>query len=197
MARTCISYLSLEHMSRSTFFQLEPGRSEDEARQSASPTIPIVWVMTANEDWKGKNDPAERRRIQNRLNQRAYRQRQRAGESPKPYKPRSASQRSTPGEGSDDEEESLRSEDSPSPPDNLIAGRQTQTTVPEDPPDGIVNRQTGQVWDELAVLINRNFMLAAQSNAQHVGVDTVALRSGCAVRVSRNASLGCPPALPL
>lgn len=195
MAISCISPLSHEHMSRSIPFKLELGGSEDGATQSASPSIPIVWVMTANEDWKGKNDPAERRRIQNRLNQRAYRQRQRAGESPKPYKPRSVSQRSTPGQGSEDEEESLRSEGSPVPLNDLIAGQQIPTTVSEDPPDGLLNQQTGQVWDELAVLINRNFMLAAQSNAQHIGVDMAALRSGRALQLPKNASQACPPAL--
>lgn len=43
-----------------------------------------------NENWRGKNDPTERRRIQNRLNQRAFRQRQRSGDhQTKQYRPRS------------------------------------------------------------------------------------------------------------
>jgi hypothetical protein len=70
--------------------KMERTSSEDDRSSPSGPGIPIATVMTANENWRGKNDPAERRRIQNRLNQRAFRERQRAGESPKQYKPRSA-----------------------------------------------------------------------------------------------------------
>ena len=61
--------------------------------------------MTSDEDWRAENDPAERRRIQHRLYMRAFRQRQRqiAGESPKPRSiMSSASQQQNP----DDEAES-------------------------------------------------------------------------------------------
>jgi hypothetical protein len=40
---------------------------------------PIQGYSITNDNWRGKTSPHERRRIQNRLNQRAYRQRQKAG----------------------------------------------------------------------------------------------------------------------
>jgi hypothetical protein len=43
-----------------------------------------VRIIVTNDDWRGKNDPIERRRIQNRLNQRAARERWRAKQRTKP-----------------------------------------------------------------------------------------------------------------
>ena len=54
-------------------------------------TDPGFRITTTNENWRGKNDPAERRRIQNRINQRAFRERQRSGEATKEYSPRGKS----------------------------------------------------------------------------------------------------------
>ncbi|KAL0933837.1 uncharacterized protein CTRU02_210636 [Colletotrichum truncatum] len=52
------------------------------AEQTASSTLPIMVqpsvraVASSEDNWKGKTSPAERRKIQNRLNQRTWRQRQ-------------------------------------------------------------------------------------------------------------------------
>jgi len=145
---------------------------------ASGPAIPLTTVVTANENWRGKNDPAERRRIQNRLNQRAFRQRQRAGEQSKTYKPRSTSS------ASDDLDEESSSEDGSASPDSQSAtpfrqygqGR-TAMDASGDFPEGTRDPRTGRVWDELAQLINRNFMAAVMANAQHLGLDMSVLRS--------------------
>ena len=136
------------------------------------------YTRVTNENWRGKNDPAERRRIQNRLNQRAFRQRQRAGESPKQYKPRS-------GSGGPPS----RQEDAPSPPPQ--DEEESETVVRDGPPplatstprtDITANTITpGRVWDELAQLINRNLVSAAVSNAQHLGIDSTSIRTGAPI----------------
>ena len=53
----------------STYLSIKMEHDSDDEGTSR-PVIPISGVMTVNENWRGKNDPAERRRIQNRLNQR-------------------------------------------------------------------------------------------------------------------------------
>ncbi len=196
MATLCLPMRSAYTMAHTHHkIKSEPDSSGDDqriSRQSSSPTIPITDVMTANENWRGKNDPAERRRIQNRLNQRAFRQRQRAGESPKQYKPRSASGASSGRkEESDDEAESPQSEsskDSVAASQSYIEGRPTSAPPSNTRPSGVTDAQTGQVWDELAQLINRNFLAAAVANAQHVGIDLTALRAGSAIRTPRPSS---------
>ena len=133
-------------------------------------------VSTANENWRGKNDPTERRRIQNRLNQRAFRQRQRDGESPKQYKPRTASLSSQQDDSEDDDED-----DSPQPePSRASSARYSETE---------------KECDELAQLINRNFMAAALANAQHIGIDGRALQAGTALKTPRIANRQIPAAL--
>ena len=164
---------------------------QERAKATTSPSIPIATVMTANENWRGKNDPAERRRIQNRLNQRAFRQRQRAGESPKQYKPRSMSSASQQ-DSSDDEADSPQSETSPQP--SRAEGRAASESR-GDQNSGVADTQTGRVWDELAQLINRNFMAATVTNAQHVGLDLGALQSGTAVKTPRIPDRQIPAAL--
>lgn len=156
------------------------------------PGIPIATVMTANENWRGKNDPAERRRIQNRLNQRAFRQRQRAGESPKQYKPRSMSSASQQPD-SDDEADSPQSGTS-SVPSSSAEGRASSETSGERS-NSTTNTQSGRVWDELAQLINRNFMSATVTNAQHIGIDLSALQAGTSLRTPRNTERQIPTAL--
>lgn len=177
---------------------MERDSEEDErtSRASSTPGIPITTVMTANENWRGKNDPAERRRIQNRLNQRAFRQRQRAGESPKQYKPRSVSRSSmTREEESDDEADSVKSEGSPASSESYIEGRRISAPPANNRPNGVTDTQTGQVWDELAQLINRNFMSAAVTNAQYVGVDSAALQSGTVAKTPRLGNRQIPSTL--
>lgn len=128
---------------------------------------------------RGKNDPVERRRIQNRLNQRAFRQRQRAGESPKLYKPRTAStpasQHSESEDGNDITSPGVDSSSASSPeagsPDSGGSGATQSRTVTDN---------YGRVWDELGQLINRNIMTAAATNAQRLGISLAALQSGIA-----------------
>ena len=165
---------------------------QDRTRSPPQPGIPIATVMTANENWRGKNDPAERRRIQNRLNQRAFRQRQRAGESPKQYKPRSMSSASQQAD-SDDEADSPQSGTS-SVPSSSAEGRATSETSAERS-SSTTNTQPGRVWDELAQLINRNFMSATVTNAQHIGIDLTALQAGTPTRTPRNTDRQIPAAL--
>ncbi|KAK3720382.1 hypothetical protein LTR37_003793 [Vermiconidia calcicola] len=162
---------------------MERQASEDQGRRSSTmgPAIPIATVTTSNENWRGKNDPAERRRIQNRLNQRAFRQRQRSGESPKQYKSRSTSQHQ---ESEEDEESSESSSSESSAPSPDSEGR-----VSSEPTEGrsssTVATEAGHVWDELGQLINRNFMAAAVTNAQHIGINLVALRAGTPSKTPR------------
>ncbi|RMY84869.1 hypothetical protein D0864_07451 [Hortaea werneckii] len=140
-------------------------------------TIRITGVV--NENWRGKNDPVERRRIQNRLNQRAFRQRQRAGESPKLYKPRTAStpasQHSESEDGNDITSPGADSSSASSPeagsPDSAGSTATQLWTVTD---------SYGRVWDELGQLINRNLMTAAATNAQRLGISLAALQSGIA-----------------
>lgn len=186
MATYCLPYFA-DKYSHGAYVNIkmerDSGDDEPTSRSSSTPAIPITTVMTANENWRGKNDPAERRRIQNRLNQRAFRQRQRAGESPKQYKPRSVSRSSeTRQADSDDDEDSVKSEGSPAASGSYVEGR---TSAPRSRPHGVTDTQTGQVWDELAQLINRNFMSAAVTNAQQIGVDLAALRAGTPTRTPR------------
>lgn len=156
--------------------------SRDEQRRSSTatspPAIPIATVMTANENWRGKNDPAERRRIQNRLNQRAFRQRQRAGEQSKQYKPRSNSSGSD--SSRDESSSSEDEEDSPqarqTTPFRQYGTAGAASNSGGQRPEGMRDPQ-GRVWDELAQLINRNFMSAVVSNAQQLGIDMSALRA--------------------
>lgn len=204
-------------------------------------TDPGFRITTTNENWRGKNDPAERRRIQNRLNQRAFRERQRAGEAAREYNPRAKASASTSPqkqpvsdndddnkdddedeeeEESDDEEESEDEdeddddeEESSSEEDDDDDDEDAEQSNPGSPPPTMPARPhfTGQVpraactpstpssdnpWDELAQLINRNFMQAASTNAQHLGLNLANLRSGTATSTPRprNAA-NLPPTL--
>ena len=188
--------IGVDHYATSNYTKIKMERYSREEQERArtatmSPTIPIATVMTANENWRGKNDPAERRRIQNRLNQRAFRERQRAGESPKQYKPRSMSSASQQ-DSSEDEADSPQSGASlPSP---TLEGRAVSETLGEQS-TRITDPQTGRVWDELGQLINRNFLAAAVTNAQHLGIDLSALRAGTPMRTPRNVDLQVPASL--
>lgn len=121
-------------------------------------TIHVTAVL--NENWRGKSDALERRRIQNRLNQRAFRQRQRSKEPPSSY-PRPGDRRlgtesASPNDSNDDDDDGNGSEGSAQAP------RGSSTT--------------GPMWDELGRLINRNLHAAAVENAQLLGLDLHALR---------------------
>lgn len=194
-------------------------------------TDPGVRITTTNENWRGKNDPAERRRIQNRLNQRAFRERQRSGE---PAVPNSRTQTGhdkddedqksdsddddDDNNDDDDEEESSSSSSSSSDDDDddgndngNDAAQQSNAGSPVPTPsrahfNGLVPRaactpatsvpSTDKPWDELALLINRNFMQAVSANAQRLGLDAAALRAGTAARTPRlRSTANLPPTL--
>ena len=153
---------------------------------SPGPYVPIGSVI--NENWRGKNDPAERRRIQNRLNQRAFRQRQRTGESTKQYKPRSASGEppSQSGSGPQTPVQEARP---------LLSQHGRAYSAPAgNQPGGLIDSSSGRVWDELGQLINRNLMASASSNAQYLNIDQQAVSSGTPIRTARPSD-GVPAAL--
>ncbi|KAK3069403.1 hypothetical protein LTR53_012277 [Teratosphaeriaceae sp. CCFEE 6253] len=166
--------------------------------------VPITAVV--NENWRGKNDPTERRRIQNRLNQRAFRQRQRAGQSPKQYKARSPTG-SSPRDDSDDDDEDSLTDSSDSGSEGADAAAPTSrpaayldarpvSAPAANQPRGVTDAASGHVWDELAQLINRNLMQAAVTNTTALGIDQTALRTGALVYTPRpppHSTL--PPAL--
>lgn len=167
-----------------------------------------VRITTTNENWRGKNDPAERRRIQNRLNQRAFRERQRAGETARQYRPRSVSTHMSPiaspkehsepeddgeedsDEDSDDDDDSEEDDDeAASSPQTSASARTASSTA------STSNTSANQPWDELARTINRNFMQAAVTNAQTLGLDLASLRSGAAVATPKARSANIPATL--
>ncbi|KAM3419380.1 hypothetical protein BST61_g5310 [Cercospora zeina] len=114
------------------------------------------YTHVTNENWRGKNDPAERRRIQNRINQRAYRQRQREGESSKSSRSKSPSESAS---------------STPSKTDDGATNGRQDTFGTFAPPSysGSSEPEPCQ-YDDLARLINRNFYAAAYSNARSLGI---------------------------
>jgi hypothetical protein len=172
-------------------------------------------ITTTNENWRGKNDPAERRRIQNRLNQRAFRERQRSGETTKSASPHEDD------DDDDDEEDKIKGGDDDDDDDEDDEGEDESSSEDEDddedddedaeqsnpgspPPgpgparphfNGQVSRaactpatsmpSTDNPWDELAQLINRNFMQAVSANARRLGLNLTALGAGTATSTPR------------
>jgi hypothetical protein len=182
-------------------------------------------ITTTNENWRGKNDPAERRRIQNRLNQRAFRERQRSGEPTKSASPQKQTE-SDDDEEDDDEvdvedkteeqESSSEDEEDEDESDDDDDDADAEQSNPGSPPpgpgpvrphfNGQVSRaactpatsmpSTDNPWDELAQLINRNFMQAVSANARRLGLNLTALGAGTATstpRIRNPANL--PPTL--
>lgn len=196
-------------------------------------TDPGVRITTTNENWRGKNDPAERRRIQNRLNQRAFRERQRSGE------PTASSSRKqidhdkdddSPSKGDNDqesdsdddddddndndEEEESSSSSSGDDDDEDDDDNSAEQSNPGSPSPASTRPQfnhqvsrsaytpstsipsTDKPWDELALLINRNFMQAVTGNAQRLGLDLATLRAGTAAKTPRlRSTANLPPTL--
>jgi hypothetical protein len=171
-------------------------------------------ITTTNENWRGKNDPAERRRIQNRLNQRAFRERQRSGETTKSASPHEDDdddddeEDKIKGGDDDDDDEDDEGEDESSSEDeddDEDDDEDAEQSNPGSPPpgpgparphfNGQVSRaactpatsmpSTDNPWDELAQLINRNFMQAVSANARRLGLNLTALGSGTATSTPR------------
>ena len=76
---------------------------------------------------------------------------------------------------------------------SYIEGR--PASAPVNPPSGVTDTQTGRIWDELAQLINRNFMSAAVTNVQHLGVDLSALQTATAIKTPRPSERQVPATL--
>jgi hypothetical protein len=171
-------------------------------------------ITTTNENWRGKNDPAERRRIQNRLNQRAFRERQRSGETTKSASPHEDDdddddeEDKIKGGDDDDDDEDDEGEDESSSEDeddDEDDDEDAEQSNPGSPPpgpgparphfNGQVSRaactpatsmpSTDNPWDELAQLINRNFMQAVSANARRLGLNLTALGAGTATSTPR------------
>lgn len=171
-------------------FSMEGHTRPQTQRSSSDPAVRLCTVT--NENWRGKNDPTERRRIQNRLNQRAFRQRQRSGEhTPRQYRPRNSSAGSassqetsdldTPQDEEDDPLETVHEARSDSAPATSQSSRTTSAS-------------TSRVWDELGQLINRNFLAAVSSNARLLGVNGAAIQNPAPV-VTPRPGIGIPSTL--
>jgi hypothetical protein len=127
-----------------------------------------------NELRKGKGESTERRRIQNRINQRAFRARQKSGEVPRLRGIRewhvlgslegNRGSRNAHGENINTDGMRMSHALAVAPP----------TIPPIEPPEV----DTGNVWDNLASLINSNFLCAIEENAAHLGITAEALHSG-------------------
>jgi predicted Fe-S protein YdhL (DUF1289 family) len=114
-------------------------------------------IRVESDDWSGKS-AEERRRIQNRLNQRAHRQRQRQTQTPER------------GDSSD--------------PQDGRAGKASTTSSPGDsrstpsPTERSSRTSGGAAADELAKTINLNVVQAVFANLRVLGIDPTALRPG-------------------
>lgn len=155
-------------------------------------------LTVTNENWKGKNDPVERRRIQNRINQRAFRhrQRQREGESARIYQFRAISSDSPPPRmGMADEQTRKEGQGVVS-----VLGRQLRDQFQADL--AIVQQRTdshaARHFDVLAHLINRNFHAAALANARELGIDQLALQQlNPILTPRREESVAAPDLIPV
>ncbi|KXT00728.1 hypothetical protein AC578_8221 [Pseudocercospora eumusae] len=164
-------------------------RSSMSDRSSSDSSYRVCTVT--NENWRGKNDPTERRRIQNRINQRAFRQRQREGSDKKQYKPRHSSSEPS-SQYDEDEVDSPYSVDEE--PEQYASESRTSSAPTTNQPNGMVD-SSGRVWDELAQLINRNLMAAASTNAQRLGIAQDTLQSANSTLTPRPTSSGIPATL--
>lgn len=166
--------------------------SQERGRQSVHG---ILVDTVLNENWRGKSDAQERRRIQNRLNQRAFRQRQRSGEPSRMYKKRSSPQKSSqsrsPSEDNDIGYDSTEAEGPAEPSASSRLVNRSTSSQERSPPGGKARIEEGmnnttRDSDELANLINGNLHAAAMSNARLIGLDLNALK---------NADWVCTPRL--
>jgi hypothetical protein len=96
-------------------------------------------------------------------------------------------------EESDDGDSSCKSETSGPVSGSYTEGR--SASAPAEQPSGVIDPRTGRVCDELAQLINRNFMSAAMTNVQHLGINLSALRSGTTLKTPRLANRQVPATL--
>ncbi|WPG99620.1 Hypothetical protein R9X50_00243800 [Acrodontium crateriforme] len=143
---------------------------------SSDRNIPIKDFTRTSENWRGKNDPSERRRIQNRLNQRAFRQRrQREGPSSARIRAMSGPELQQRGgnlcrSSQEDDTEPGTSYSEPTPPLSTAYDDRAASAPNLSLSSDISTVDMILVWDELAQLINRNFMAAAEANAQHLNL---------------------------
>jgi hypothetical protein len=134
-----------------------------------------------NELRKGKGESTERRRIQNRINQRAFRARQKSGEVPRLRGIRewhvlgSLEGDRGPGDAQRDDPDT----------DGTRVSRALAVAPSTVSPSTLPDLDTGIVWDDLAGLINSNFLCAIEENAAHLGITTDALHNGGGHLLSR------------
>jgi hypothetical protein len=168
-------------------------------------------IMTINENWRGKSDPSQRRCIQNRLNQRAFRERHRTGIVRKDRDhrrdnelPRTPKEKLTTGNLDGNGHGLPHSfDEGGSGRDNV--GRMQQICLRPSPLFGTIrdclDRRVSRTacttatcssdnpWDELSLVINCNFMGAVTENAQRLRIDLSFLRSGAISTTLRHASV--------
>lgn len=141
-------------------------------------TVSMARFQIMNENWRGKTDPLERRRIQNRLNQRAFRERQRfAGTG------QQTDSEPSPSESNDDEIEPTFAPTRPN------SGQRSSYPSPS------VAEASGAKGDELGQTINRNVMQAVVANCRYLGIDTQALRSGNPITTPQQTKGAMPASL--
>lgn len=195
-------HASMPHQTRQTILP---------ALSSTSLVVTTLRITTINENWRGKSDPSQRRCIQNRLNQRAFRERHRTGRMRKDHDHRRYGALST------IPEEKPTTEDVDGNGHGLLqslheggpgcddVGRMQPKFLRPLPLFGTIRQcidsgvsRTAYTtstcsgenpWDELSLVINCNFMRAATENAQRLRLNLSSLRSGARTTTFRHASL--------
>jgi hypothetical protein len=181
------------------------------ALSSTSLIVTTLRIRTINENWRGKSDPSQRRCIQNRLNQRAFRERHRTGRVRKDHDHRRYSALST------IPEEKPATEDVDGNGHGLLqsfheggpgcddVGWMQQKCLRPLPLFGTIRKcidsgvsrtaytastcSSETSWDELSLVINCNFMRAVTENAQRLRLSLSSLRSGAITTTFRHASV--------
>ncbi|KAK5724246.1 hypothetical protein LTR17_013532 [Elasticomyces elasticus] len=160
------------------------------SRAWSFPSTPEVSISITNENWRGKSDRTERRRIQNRLNQRAYRERHRktpprdefvlVKSESDPEESFFARQMTAPPTSSPWQAASAAASGSPAPSKSFLDETPSSTFAEAQPfKQESLEQIIGEPdRDELGATINRNVMQAATENAQSLGIEIAAVRYG-------------------
>jgi hypothetical protein len=193
---TLNSYSPSQHLQNNKK-HIMPGRRGSNAadkapRVSGSSSQGLEQQAATNELRKGKNESTERRRIQNRINQRAFRARQKSGEVPRLRGIREwhvigfleSDRRSDDACCGDAHIDCMHMLPAPA----VVPSPTSTTRLPQ--------LDTSNVWDNLASLINSNFLCAIEENATHLGITTDTLHSGVAHLLSKTPiNLSIPTSL--
>ena len=129
---------------------------------SLSPSLMYSQNPELADEWRGKTSPAARRKIQNRLNQRAYRERQRMNSEDRSS--RSASQSASPAS-------SYKSLESPTSPHRRLQDGKDADARDQRQMLGSPRADATPVpAADLTLLIRNNVLHAAAQNASHLGI---------------------------